>query len=55
MFCFAKNDKENLDKAEVVTAYKSAAAVYLGFSDIEIATAVEKREMEEVGYHDEKL
>lgn len=54
MFCFAKNDKENLDKAEV-TAYKSAAVVYLGFSDIEIATAVEKREMEEVGYHDEKL
>ena len=54
MFCFSKNDKENLDKAEVA-AYKNAAAVYLGFSEMEIVIAVEKREMEEVEYHDEKL
>lgn len=54
MFCFAKNDKENLDKNEVA-AYKNAAAVYLGFSETEIAKAVEERELEEVEYHDEKL
>jgi len=54
MFCFAKNDKENLDKNEVV-AYKNAAAIYLGFSDMEITAAVEKREMEEVEYHDETV
>lgn len=54
MFCFAKNDKENLDRKEVV-AYKNAAAIYLGFNNIEISTAMEKREMEEVEYHDETV
>lgn len=54
LFCFAKNDKENLDRNEVV-AYKNAAAIYLGFNNIEISTAMEKREMEEVEYHDETV
>ena len=54
MFCFAKNDKENLNKNEVV-AYKNAAAIYLGLSDMEILTALEKREMEEVEYNDETI
>ncbi len=47
MYCFAKNDKDNLDRHEV-TEFKSAAAVYLGLSDAEIAAAIERNEMEEV-------
>jgi len=47
MFCFAKNDRDNLDKNEVVE-YKDAAAIYLGFNDAEISAALEAREIEEV-------
>jgi hypothetical protein len=47
MFCFAKNDKDNLDKTEVLE-YKDAAAIYLGFNDAEIAAALDKREIEEI-------
>lgn len=54
MFCFAKSDKENLDKNEVAQ-YKDAAGIYLGFSDTEIAEALKQRELEEVEYHDDKI
>lgn len=54
MFCFAKSDKENLDKNEVVE-YKDAAAIYLDFSDAEILMAVEKGEIEEIVNHDKKI
>ena len=51
MFCFAKNDKDSLDKNEVVE-YKDAAAIYLGLSDAEILAALEQREIEEVMNND---
>lgn len=47
MYCFAKNDRDNLDKHEVDN-FKDAAAVYLGLSDTGIATAIAKNELEEV-------
>jgi len=54
MFCFAKSDKENLNKNEVAQ-YKAATGIYLGFSEIEITAALKKREIEEVTYHDEEI
>ncbi|MFN2355541.1 MAG: type II toxin-antitoxin system RelE/ParE family toxin [Desulfopila sp.] len=54
MFCFAKSDKENLNKNEVAQ-YKAATGIYLGFSEIEITAALKQRELEEVTYHDEKI
>lgn len=54
MYCFAKSDKDNLDKHEVV-AYRDAAAFYLRFSEAEIAVAVEKRELEEIADNDEEI
>ena len=47
MFAFAKNDKDNLNKSEVVE-YKAAADIFLGLSDLQIETAVESNELEEV-------
>lgn len=54
LYCFAKNDMENLNKKEV-SGYKALSALYLGFTDREIATALEKREIEEVEYNDEEI
>jgi hypothetical protein len=54
MFCFAKSDKGNLYINEVVQ-YKNAADIYLGFSEVEIAVALEKRELVEVTYNDKKI
>lgn len=54
MFCFAKSDKENLNKNEVVE-YKDAAAIYLGFNDAETCLAVEQGEIEEIVNHDKKI
>lgn len=47
MYCFAKSDKENLSHSEV-SAYKTAASLYLGFNDAQIIKAVQKNELEEV-------
>lgn len=47
MYCFAKSDKANLSHSEV-TAYKTAASLYLGFNTAQIAEAVKKHELEEV-------
>ena len=51
LYCFAKNDIENLTKKEVA-AYKAITAKYLAFSDTEIMTALVNKELEEVEYHD---
>ncbi len=51
MFCFAKSSRANLNMSEVVQ-YKNATGLYLGFSEIEIAVAIKKRELVEVTYND---
>ena len=54
MYCFAKNDKANLSQNEVA-AYKKAAALYLGFSDGQIAEAIAQKELEEVVDNGKKI
>ena len=54
MFCFAKSDKGNLNINEVAQ-YKNATGIYLGFSEIDIAAALKKRELVEVTYNDKKI
>lgn len=54
MFCFAKSDRGNLNINEVAQ-YKNATGIYLGFSEIEIAAALKKRELVEVTYNDKKI
>ena len=54
MFCFAKSDKQNLNKNEVAQ-YKIATGIYLGFSEIELTAALKKRVLEEITYHDEEI
>jgi hypothetical protein len=51
MFCFAKSSRANLNKIEIAQ-YKVATGLYLGFSDVEIAVAIKKRELVEVAYND---
>jgi hypothetical protein len=47
VYCFAKNDRDSLNKHEV-SEFKKAAAIYLGLSETDIATAIERNELEEV-------
>jgi hypothetical protein len=47
MYCFAKSDKANLNHNEI-TAYKTAATLYLNFTATQIAGAVGKHELQEV-------
>ena len=54
IFCFAKSDKGNLNINEVAQ-YKNATGIYLGFSEIDIAAALKKRELVEVTYNDKKI
>ena len=54
LYCFAKSDMENLNKKEV-QGYKVMTALYLGFGDAEIATALGQRELEEVEYNDKEI
>lgn len=49
MFCFAKSSRGNLNMSEVAQ-YKNAARIYLGFSEVEIAVALNERELVEVTY-----
>ncbi len=51
MFCFAKSSRGNLNLSEVAQ-YKDAAGIYLGFSDVEIAVALKKKELVEVTSND---
>jgi hypothetical protein len=51
MFCFAKSSRANLNTSEVAQ-YKIATGLYLGFSGVEIAVAIKKRELVEVAYND---
>lgn len=53
-FAFPKNEKSNLDQAEV-KEYREAAAVYLGYTDEQIALAVEKQELVEVKFNVKKI
>jgi len=54
LYCFAKNDKENLDKSEL-REYKEAASVFLRLTSAEISLALESRKLEEVKYNDEEI
>lgn len=54
LYCFAKNDKDNLDRDEV-REYKEAASVYLGLTNPEIVSALENRKLEEVEYNDKAI
>jgi len=54
MFAFAKNDKGNLSKNEVVE-YKAAADIFLGLTDLQIETAVKNNELEEVLGHAKEI
>ena len=49
MFCFAKSSRGNLNMSEVAQ-YKNVARIYLGFSEVEIAVALNERELVEVTY-----
>jgi len=51
MFCFTKSSRGNLNTNEVAQ-YKNATGIYFGFSEIEIAVALKKRELVEVAYND---
>jgi len=54
LYFYAKSERENLNVKEV-NVYKSAASIYLGFTDIELALALEKKEIEEVLCDDKKI
>lgn len=49
VFAFPKSEKENLTKIEV-REYKNAAAIYLKMTEVQIALAIEKKELIEVKY-----
>lgn len=54
LYCFAKSKLDNIKKSDV-EAFKLIAAKFLGFSDTEIATAIENEEIEEVEYNAKKI
>lgn len=54
MYCFAKSDKANLNHNEI-TAYKTAATIYLNFTATQLAEAVEKHELQEVPDNGSKI
>ena len=53
-YSFPKCKKDNLDKSEV-KEYREATAIYLGLTDAQIELALDNKELEEIGYNDEKI